>query len=231
MARWRPRHWRRWLIGGIVVVAAIVVGGPFLYFRVIEGPAPARLHLPSARSHASPGAAVPVDGRWTVAPGSQAGYRVNEVLFGQSNTAVGRTQAVTGLMTIAASQVTAASITVDLTKVTSDQSRRDDQFQGRIMHTSSYPTAVFSLTAPIPLGTIPPVGATVSERAAGTLQLRGTTHPVVVALAARRASSTVEVSGSIPVTFSDWSIPNPSFGPASTEDHGLIEFLVTFSKA
>jgi hypothetical protein len=35
------------------------------------------------------------------------------------------------------------------------------------------------------------------------------------------------VTGSIPVAFADWSIPNPSFaGTVTTEDHGVIEFLV-----
>jgi hypothetical protein len=33
------------------------------------------------------------------------------------------------------------------------------------------------------------------------------------------------------VTFADWNIPNPSFGPASTEDHGLIEFLLVLARA
>lgn len=28
-----------------------------------------------------------------------------------------------------------------------------------------------------------------------------------------------------------WSIPNPSFGPVSTEDHGVLEFLLTFSRS
>ncbi len=225
--RRRPRHWNRWLIGVLVAAVVVVVGGPFLYFRVIEGPAPARLRLPKA--HSSGGAVVPVDGQWTVGATSQAGYRVNEVLFGQSNTAVGRTTAVTGRMTIAQRRVTAAAITVDLTKVTSDQSVRDGQFQRRIMDTARFPTAVFTLAAPITLAAVPAVGGTVSERAAGTLAVHGSTRPIVVALSARRSPSTIEVSGSIPVQFSDWGIPNPSFGPASTEDHGLIEFLVTFT--
>ena len=226
----RPRHWKRWVIGGIVAALIVFVGGPFLYFRVIEGPAPAPLRLP--KRHASAGAAaVPVDGQWAVRGATQAGYRVNEVLFGQSNTAVGRTTAVTGRMTIAQSRVTAAAITVDLTKVSSDQALRDGQFQRRIMDTARFPTAVFTLTAPITLGAVPAVGGTVSERAAGTLAVRGATRPIVVSLSARRSPSTIEVSGSIPVQFSDWGIPNPSFGPASTEDHGIIEFLVTFAHA
>jgi len=39
----------------------------------------------------------------------------------------------------------------------------------------------------------------------------------------------VKVAGTIPVTFADYDIPNPSFGPASTEDHGEIEFLLVLS--
>jgi polyisoprenoid-binding protein YceI len=222
----RPRHWGRWLIGLGVLAVVVFVGGPFLYFRVIEGPAPAPLRLPKAKP--ASGAAVPVDGAWTVGAGSQAGYRVNEVLFGQSNTAVGRTTAVTGRLTIAQSRVTAAAITVDLTQVGSDQGLRDRQFQGRIMDTASFPTAVFDLTAPIKLGVVPAVGATVSEQAAGTLAVHGVTRPILAQLAARRTTSTIEVSGSVPVQFSDWGIPNPTFGPATTEDHGLVEFLVTF---
>jgi polyisoprenoid-binding protein YceI len=227
--RRRPRHWKRWLIGGIAAALVVFVGGPFLYFRVIEGPAPAPLRL--SKRHASTGAAVPVDGQWSIRGASQAGYRVHEVLFGQSNTAVGRTTAVTGQLTIAQSRVTAAAVTVDLTKVSSDQGLRDGQFQGRIMNTARFPTAVFTLTTPIALGTDPAVGATVSEQAAGTLAVHGVTRPIVAQLSARRDPSTIEVSGSIPVVFADWGIPNPSFGPTTTEDHGVIEFLVTFTRA
>jgi len=50
-------------------------------------------------------------------------------------------------------------------------------------------------------------------------------------LAAQRSGNTIQVSGSIPITFADWSIPNPSFGPVTTQDHGTLEFLVNFAKA
>lgn len=71
-----------------------------------------------------------------MAAGSQVGYRVREVLFGQGAEAVGRTQDVTGTITISGSSVTAGSFTADLTTVKSDKSRRDAQFQGRIMDTA-----------------------------------------------------------------------------------------------
>lgn len=33
------------------------------------------------------------------------------------------------------------------------------------------------------------------------------------------------------VVFADYGIPNPTFGPVSTEDHGVVEFLVSFTKS
>lgn len=227
----RIRHWKRWLLAGAAVVVVLVVGIPFVYIHFIEGSAPARLHLPSTKTTTPSGAATTAVGSWKVAPGSQAGYRIGEVLFGQTNTAVGRTAAATGTMTIGPSGVTATTITVDLTQVSSDRSQRDHQFQGRIMDTAAYPTATFTLASPIALDPLPAPGATVAVTAAGRLALHGTTKPAQAQLQARQVGATVQVSGSIPVTFATWNIPNPSFGPVTTDDHGLIEFLLTFTRA
>src|SRR5581483_70256 len=95
-----------------------------------------------------------VSGTWKPTADSQVGYRVNEVLFGQNNTAVGRTNKVTGSMTIAGSTVQSVDLTVDMTSVSSDQARRDGQFRGRIMDVQSFPNATFKLTQPIQLPTV-----------------------------------------------------------------------------
>jgi hypothetical protein len=40
------------------------------------------------------------------------------------------------------------------------------------------------------------------------------------------------VSGSIPVLFADWGIPNPSFaGLVTTQNHGLLEFLLKLGRS
>jgi polyisoprenoid-binding protein YceI len=229
--RRRFRHWKRWLFAGVVTVVVLGVGGPFVYIHFIEGPAPARFSLSDTKSSSktTTNSAVPIVGTWKISSGSQAGYRIGEVLFGQTNTAVGRTTAVTGQMSItAANTVDTASVTVDLTKVTSDQSQRDDQFQHRIMNTSQFPTTTFTLTSPVMLGNLPAGGTTVTAKGTGTLTLHGATRTVDAALSARETGRTIQVSGSIPITFADWNISNPSGGPASTNDHGIIEFLLTF---
>ncbi len=39
------------------------------------------------------------------------------------------------------------------------------------------------------------------------------------------------MAGSIPITFADWNIANPSFGPVSTDDNGVLEFALNFGRA
>ena len=113
----------------------------------------------------------------------------------------------------------------------SDEGRRDSQFNGRIMDTATYPTATFKLAQPIELASLPADGATITAKALGQLTLHGTTRQVAVDVSAQRSASSIRLSGQIPVSFADWNIPNPSFGPASTEDHGLIEFLLVLARA
>jgi polyisoprenoid-binding protein YceI len=231
------RQWRRWLVGAGAALVVLVVGGPFVYIHLIEGKAPAPLKL-SARTGPSTtvatggnSAPVAIDGSWKVAAGSVVGYRVNEVLFGQNNTAVGRTNSVTGNMTLHGNQVPSASFTVDLTTVASDQSQRDHQFQGRIMDTSTYPTATFTLTKAITLASAPTNSSTFTAQATGNLTMHGTTRAVTFTVTGKVTGSTAQINGSIPIVFANWNIPNPTFGPVSTDNHGSLEFLLNLVKS
>ena len=235
MARRRnTRRWARWTVAAVALAITLGVALPYIYINVIQGDTPDRLAVVTARAATdttSGSAGASLDGTWNVDSGSQAGYRVKEVLFGQSTEAVGRTTAVTGQVTVSGRQVESGSFTVDLTKVTSDEDRRDSQFQGRIMDTAASPTATFKLLQPITLEEVPADGETVTATAQGELTLHGTTKQVTVEVTAQRNSDAFEVSGSIPVTFADYDIPNPSFGAVTTEDNGEIEFLLTFARA
>ncbi len=238
------RHWLRWLIASIIVVVVLAVGGPFLYIRFFNGSTPAALTLPtasrSASASSSPGgtatastaASGSLAGTYSVGSGSVVGYRVNEVLLGQNATAVGRTSSVTGHLTIAGTAATAAAFRVPMDTVHSDKSQRDAQFDGRIMDVAQYPTGIFTLTHPIDLAPLPATGVTKSYTAHGNLTLHGTTRAVTFTLTAERKGAQIEVAGDIPVLFSDYNIANPSFaGFVTTQEHGLLEFLLVFSKA
>ena len=251
----RPRHWLRWLIGAIVVLVVLGVGGPFVYIHFFNGSTPAALSLPTASSSASSSpsgtnpntpsgtatantaASAPLAGTYSVGSGSVVGYRVNEVLLGQNTTAVGRTTSVTGHLTIVGTTATAATFSVPMDTVHSDKSQRDAQFDSRIMDVAQYPTGTFTLTHPIDLAPLPASGVIKSYTADGKLMLHGTTRAVTFTLTAERGTAKdggtqIEVVGHIPVLFSDYNIQNPSLGGfVTTQDNGLLEFLLVFGKA
>ena len=241
-----PRHWVRWLLLAIGVLVVLAVAGPFVYIHFFNGSTPAALSLSPGSSSpdastpataagtatADTGASGTVAGSWAAGSGSVVGYRVNEVLLGQNTTAVGRTTSVTGHLTISGTTATAADFSVPMATVHSDKSQRDAQFDSRIMDVSQYPTGTFTLTSPIDLAPLPAGGVIKDYTAHGRLTLHGTTRPVTFTLTAERKGAQIEVAGDIPVLFADYNIANPSFaGFVTTQDHGLLEFLLVFSKA
>jgi polyisoprenoid-binding protein YceI len=226
------RRWLRWVIAGVGTLVVLAVAVPFVYIHFIEGPAPAPLSLVAGKANGARVSQSSVAGTWTIASGSEAGYRVQEVLAGQNNTAVGRTDSVTGTLQLTGSRVSGATFTVDLRTVHSDESARDAQFNGRIMNTVTYPDATFVLTRPIELGTLPREGQVVHLDAVGTLAMHGVTRRVTAALEATYTGSAIDISGSIPVLFADWDIANPSFaGFVTTANHGSVEFLLLTHKS
>jgi len=225
------------VIAAVAVVAVLAVGGPYVFFHFVEGSAPAPLSLKagasqSASASSAQGNSDSVAGSWKAGSGSRVGYRVKEVLFGQAHTAVGRSSSVAGQMMITGTTVNTASFTVKMVTIHTDSSQRDAQFDGRIMDVAAYPTGTFTLTKPIRLAPLPALGAAKTYTATGNLTLHGQTRPVTFPLKAERTASGIDVAGSIPVLFSKWTIPNPSFtGFVTTQNHGILEFLLDFKQA
>jgi len=227
----------RWLVGAVAVVVVLAVGAPFVYIHLIEGPAPPKLALPTASSPTTAVASgtiseIPgVGGTYHVSSGSEAGYRVTEVLVGQNSTAVGRTTKMWGSVTISEDSVTTGTFTVDMATVESDQSERNAQFDGRIMDVAQYPTATLTLTTPVVIGTIPAVGSTMAYTATGDLTMHGVTRRVTFSLTAERTADGLYALADIPIVFADWNIANPSIGGfVNTNSSGTLETLVHLTK-
>ena len=225
-------------VAGVLGLVVLVSAGTWVYLNVIRDDPPERLSLDAAAegtattvtTEAPADGAATVDGTWRAVEGSEAGYRVPEVLNGQSTEAVGRTGQVEGEVAIAGTRATAATFTVDLASVTSDEGRRDNQFRGRIMDVATHPTATFVLDGPIDFEAVPDDGVRLDASASGQLTLRGTTRPVTFDVEAERSGGTIRIAGAIPITFSDFGIPNPSAGPAQVGDEGTLEFLLVLAR-
>jgi polyisoprenoid-binding protein YceI len=220
----------RWIVAAVAVVVVLAVGGPFFYIHVIEGPPPATLTLPTATTgpgSSTTGSTEPLAGTWHVGSGSTVGYRVDEVLIGQSTTAVGRSADVSGTVTVTGSAVTAGTVTVAMATVRSDQAQRNARFDTAIMDVARYPTATLTLTSALPLSPAPTVGAVRTYSATGTLTLHGVTRTLTFPVRAERTASGVDVLADVPITFADFGIANPSIGGfVTTADHGTLEALL-----
>lgn len=114
-----------------------------------------------------------------------------------------------------------------MTTITTDSSSRDGQFLD-ILKTDEHPTATFTLTEPVDIAAV--ADGVASVQATGDLRVAGVTQEVVVDLDAQTTAGGVEVSGSIPVTFSDYDISAPDLGFVKVEDAGTVEMLLTLTR-
>jgi polyisoprenoid-binding protein YceI len=221
----------KWLV--LAVVAVVALGFAGWYFFLKSDPAP-RAAIRETPTAAAPGT---LDGTWTVKPGNRdnfVGYRVTEKLFANvtESTATGRTDNVTGTMTIAGTTVSDITVTADLRDLKSDQDFRDGRLHSQAIESDKFPEARFVLTSPITLPAAPTVGETVTVDATGDFTLHGVTRRVTITLQGRWDGEKVQVVGSLPIAFADYDIAAPtSTFVASVDDHGEMELQLFFTKS
>ena len=222
----RRHHWWRWILGGVAVLIVLVVGGIAAFIKLQPTAAP--LALPSGTA-AAPSS--PLAGTWHVAPGSAAGFRIQETALGISNDVVGRTNAVTGTAAIAGDRLSTGSFGISLTTITVGGKKQPQLAIS--LDTQRYPDATVTLARPVPLPAALTSGATVTLTAPAEFTLDGATHPVTVTLTARRDGTALQAAGSIPVPFGMWGIKGPKgYGAiGSLADHGLAEFRLVLGKS
>ncbi|MGE5291275.1 MAG: YceI family protein [Micromonosporaceae bacterium] len=222
----RKRHWWRWILAGVAVLVVLVVLAVGLFIKLQPTPSP--LVLPTAAAGAPAG---PLDGTWTVAAGSVAGFRVRESAVGMSNDVVGRTNAFTGTITVSGDRVTRAAFHIDLTTIRVG-GKPQPQF-AKSLDTQAYPGATFTLAQPVTLGPGFTSGATITATAIGHLVMHGASHLVTFTISGRRNGSALQAAGSIPIAFSGWGIKGPKgygfFG--SLANHGVAECLLVLHRS
>jgi len=225
-----PRTRRTAVIWISVTAAVVVIGvvtavvGTNLYSSRENAKASA---APSVAASRAPSTLDTADltGAWTVGGDSEAGYRLHEVLNGSDVTVTGRTDEVTGSATVDGSTIATARITVQVADIATDSEQRDSYFRDSAMDTAAFPTATFELSEPI-ADAVPTGSGTTKVEAIGNLTLHGVTKSVTATLEVGLNGDGVDISGSIPVTFSDYDVQAPSLGFVKVDDSGAVEFLV-----
>jgi len=243
---------RRLKVVVLVALVLVALGGGGLWWY-LDDDAPDEVSLEDAVGQVDVsedgGGATPttagsaIEGTWDVdtesgdfdfesATGTFVGFRVDEELAGiGAATAVGRTGDVTGSFTIEGTSVTAAEFEVDLTTITTNETRRDDRVQDAL-ETDRFPTARFTLAEPIDLGEAAADGEPVQVAAPGELTIHGVTRPVEFPLEAQLVDDTVVVVGSLDLTFADYEVEAPTSPIVlGVEDHGILELQFLLARA
>jgi polyisoprenoid-binding protein YceI len=219
---------RRTLLYAATGVVVVAVGAFALaYFVLFPTDSPDEFTLSDPASTPAATAtqtAAPGTGAWTVAAGSQAGYRVREKLafLPAKNDAVGRTSDITGSAESTgegnALTFTNAAFDIDLSTLTSDQDRRDQRIHSIGIETDRFPKASFALTKPLALDAK-------KVTATGKLTLHGVTKAVTIPLQVRVSDSAVEAVGKLTFPWGEFAMTAPSVaGFVSVEPEATMEF-------
>jgi polyisoprenoid-binding protein YceI len=199
------------------------------------GAAAARTPEATAVPAASAGDPASLVGSWTLRSDGESfvGYRVREELARiGATTAVGRTTALTGSLQFDGSAITVVSVEADLSRLRSDDSRRDRTLGRQGLETNTFPMASFVLSSPIEVSAIVE-GAKIATTVTGQLTLHGVTRDITLDLeGAIRADGLVVIVGSTDILFEDYEIERPTaLGVISVENRAVIELQLVFEHA
>ena len=219
------------IAASIVAVSVLsAVAGPIVYSGAMNSPEPvdARI-MPTVRQDAPEIVAdtlARLNGDWTLTTGSSAGYRLDEILNGSEVTVTGSTEHISGQASMSGLTLTAASFSVDIASITSDNITRDSFFRVQALQAGEFPQATFTMTGPAVSVVNPQLGVPQTLSARGELTLRGVTRQVTVELTAVLGKTSVLVTGSVPISFRDFGVEPPKLGFVTVEDTGFVDFTL-----
>jgi len=219
------------IAASIVALSVLsAVAGPIVYSDAMSAPTPVEARvMPTVRQDAPEIIAdtpAGLSGDWTLTTGSKAGYRLDEVLNGSEVTVTGSTEHVSGQASMSGLTLTAASFSVDVASITSDNITRDSFFRLQALQASEFPQATFTMTGPAVSAVEPQLGVPQTLSAQGELTLRGVTKQVTVELTAVLGKTSVLVTGSVPISFMDFGVEPPKLGFVTVEDTGFVDFTL-----
>lgn len=229
----------------VAVVVVIGAAGALLWVRGGDEPPPLQVDDvaadPSTPDDADAATGTALDGEWVVVTGEDtvAGLRIDEErAAGLGNhTAVGRTGAVDGSLTVVDDTITAGSFTVDLRQIefTDDPglpvADRSEYLRTRALRTDTFPTAGFTVNAPVELPDLTEGTATIEIP--GVLDLHGVEVERTLAVDVRvdGDEAVLGTTSPAPVRLSDHQIEAPEIpGIAKVVDEGQFEFVVVLRR-
>jgi polyisoprenoid-binding protein YceI len=228
--------------GGVVLIIAVFLLVYFVIFPT-SSPKPFKLATSSTSTPATTTSSAAAStggtgGRWNVATGSQAGYRVREKLafLPAQSDAVGRTSSITGAAQLSESKgtitITTASFNVAVNTLTSDRSMRDEKIHEIGLESSRYPTATFVMSAPVNFTRSAVAGHVTRVPVTGVFTIHGTSKKRTLPVEFTLSGSTLEAAGSITFPWSEFGMTAPSVGGfVNVTEKATMEFDLRLQRA
>ncbi len=227
--------------GGVTVILVVFL---LIYFVIFptSSPKPFRLATSTTSAAAATSSASTsaggVAGRWSVASGSEAGYRVREKLafLPAQSDAVGRTSSITGAALLSESNgkitIKTASFDVAVNTLKSDRSMRDEKIHEIGLESDRYPTASFVLSPPVSLSRSAIAGHVARASVTGTFTIHGTSKTETLPVEFTLSGSTLEAAGSLTFPWSEFGMSAPSIGGfVNVTEKATMEFDLHLQRA
>lgn len=129
-------------------------------------------------------------------------------------------------------RVSAAAFEADLTQLQSDDGRRDNRIRSMGVESDRFPTAMFTLTAPVSVGADALTGTAVDVSLTGDLTIHGVTKAVTIAGQARLNGDRIEIVAALTFPFTDFGMTPPSVGSfVEVQNDATLEILLSLEKA
>ena len=237
------------LIAAAATAVLVLAGAAGAYAYFFSGlrstPTALSLKSPSPSASATPvatGTPAALAGGWTVATGSQAGYRVTEQFVGQTSPhqAVARTSDVSGTATVTQGASGLEATTLRFAAQLSSLHSQDtvagfdvlnrDRIVAATLGVSQYPTATFTaqdVQLPAELAS----GVQVAVTVPGQLTIRGVTQPVQVKAQLQLNGGQLQAAGSTSFDMSQFGIRKPTQPFVTPESTVTLEFQLVLKPA
>ena len=232
---------KRGLLAAAVLAPIVLFAAAYLIFFTPDSEDEFRLSTGDSTGQAGEAtdeAAGSIEGRWEVAAGTEAGYRVREKLaqLPAPSDAVGRTGAVTGGFTVVDEdgKVLARDLEFesDLSTLKSDNDKRDNRIRELGLESARFPKATFVAAQDVVVPEDAVDGKPAKTEVVGDLTIHGVTKRVTIPLDVQRNGNQVEVVGSLTFPFSDFGMQVPNVPPfVSVEPDATMEMKLVLERA
>jgi len=246
-----PSRPRKRTIMRLLAAAAVLVVAAFLLlyfvvfptsspkpFKLTPGATAAGTSTAPATTTATTTTAAASSGRWVIAGGSQAGYRVREKLafLPAESDAVGRTSQVTGGAAIVRSAhsvtISTASFVVAVNTLKSDRSMRDEKIHEIGLESDRYPNATFVLSRPVTVPLASLQGKVARVPVTGTFNIHGTARPETLPVELGLSGSTLQAVGALSFPWGAFGMTAPSVGGfVNVTETATMEFDLRLQRA